>query len=94
MGIQAMIATLKANKRNKRVLFDKRQTASRSQFGEFVDHKKMNTYEYAAFQKKVFAEKRRQKKRYYLIVFLTVIGVVLILFFIPTVWNLIFNPAL
>ena len=93
MGIQSMILTLKNNKRNKRVHFDKNKTHQKSSFGDFVDHKKMKTYEYAAFQKKVFEDKRRQKRKYYLIIFLTVIGVVIILSIIPTVLNFIFNPA-
>jgi hypothetical protein len=91
MGIQSMILSLKNNKRNKRNQFDKNRTGYESNYGDFVDHKKMNTYEYAAFQKKVFNEKNRQKRKYYLIILLTVIALAIILFFIPTVLNLIFN---
>ena len=90
MGIQAMIATLKANKRSKRVIFDKSRT-SKNQFGEFVDHTKMNTYEYAAFQKKVFKEKKREKQKYYLIVLITVITVICVYFFFPSVVNFMMN---
>ena len=80
--------------RKRETAFDKNYKLKNSSFESLDDHKEMKTYEYAAFQKQVFKEKRRQKKRYYLIVFLTVIGVILILFFIPTVWNLIFDSIL
>ena len=93
MGIQAMISSLKNNKRNKRNQFDKNKIGKGTNYGDFIDHKKMNTYEYAAFQKKVFEEKRRRKQKYYLIIFLTVIGVIIILFIISAVFNLIFNPV-
>lgn len=77
--------------RKRETAFDKNHTLKNSSFESFEDHKEMKTYEYAAFQKKVFEEKRRRKKKYYLIILITVICVITILFFIPTVWNLIFN---
>ncbi len=94
MGIQAMISSLKNNKRNKRNQFDKNKIGKGTNYGDFIDHKKMNTYEFAAFQKKVFKEKRRQKRKYYLVVFLTIIIVVIILLLIPTLWRNIFKGVL
>jgi hypothetical protein len=91
MGIQGMISSLKNNKRNKKSQFYKNKTGTGSNYGDFVDHKKMNTYEYAAFQKKVFKEKRRQKWKYYLIILLTVIIVIIILLIISAVLKFIFN---
>ena len=66
MSIQGMISSLKHNNRRKKrdTVFEKDKNQSNSSFGEFVDHKQMNTYEYAAFQKKVFKEKKKAKKTY------------------------------
>mgnify|MGYP001046713058 CR=1 FL=1 len=77
--------------RQRETAFDKNFKPKDSSFSSFEDHKEMKTYEYAAFQKKVFKEKRRQKRKYHLIILLTVIAAAIILFFIPTVLNLIFN---
>lgn len=89
-----MILALKNNKRTKRNQFDKNKIGKGNSYGDFVDHRKMNTYEYAAFQKKVFKEKRRREHKYYLVIFITVIGVVIILLLIPIVLKIIFNGAL
>lgn len=56
-----MISSLKNNNRrkNRDSVFEKGKNQTNSSFGEFTDHKQMNTYEYAAFQKKVFKEKNK-----------------------------------
>jgi hypothetical protein len=60
MSIQTMITSFKNNKRSRNTAFDKKIASGG--FGEFVDHKKMKTYEFAEFQKKMFKQKRIQKK--------------------------------
>ena len=77
--------------RERETAFDKNTTNKNGSFEPLVDHKEMKTYEYAAFQKKVFKEKRRQKQKYYLIIFITAIVIFIIILTLPTVWNLIFN---
>ncbi len=80
--------------RKRETAFDKDSTIKNSSFEPLEDHKEMKTYEFAAFQKKVFKEKRRQKRKYYLVVFLTIIIVVIILLLIPTLWRNIFKGVL
>tara|TARA_R110000772_G_scaffold29878_4_gene74445 strand:- start:67 stop:351 length:285 start_codon:yes stop_codon:yes gene_type:complete len=93
MGIQAIILALKNNKRTKRNQFDKNKVGKGTSNGDFVDNRKTNTYEDAAFQKKIFEEKRRRKQKYYFIIFLTAIGIIILFFIILAMLNLIFNPA-
>lgn len=92
MSIQAMILALKNNKRNRRSPFDKKNIA-RSSFGEFVDYKELKTYEYAAFQKKLFKEKTRQKRRRIVLYIVTAVLVVLLLLLVPYVVEVIFDPS-
>lgn len=93
MAIQAMILALKNNKRNRRTAFDKKAANQRSSFGELINHKKMTTYEFAAFQKKVYKEKSLQKRRRIILILITIVTVILILWMIPYVVEAIFDPS-
>ena len=92
MSIHGMILALKNNKRNRRTPFDKKNL-DRSSFGEFIDHKEMKTYEYAAFQKKLFIEKARQKRRRIIIFAVSAVIIIIILSLVPYIVKAIFDPS-
>ncbi|GER59160.1 hypothetical protein [Patiriisocius marinus] len=52
--------------REKTTAFDKQAIPSGS-FQEFTDHKKMKTWEYAAFQKEQFKQIRKRKRTFYIL---------------------------
>ncbi len=91
MGIQAMILALKNNKRNRRMPFDKKNL-DRSVFSEFVDHKEMKTYEYAAFQKGLFREKALQKRKRIIIFIVTAVLVLLVMSLFPILVEWVLDP--
>lgn len=64
--------------REKSTAFDKKPLPTGT-FQKFTDHKKMTTWEYAAFQKDEFIKIRQRKKRFYTVVLLSIIAAVLIL---------------
>ena len=68
--------------------FNKKTTDIESSFGAMDDHKQMNTYEYAAFQKKVFKEKRKQKKKIRVLIIVSFIIAIVLLFSIPYIITL------
>ncbi|MBV1923683.1 MAG: hypothetical protein KUG68_06630 [Flavobacteriaceae bacterium] len=63
-SIQGMIASLKNNNRrkNRDSVFAKDKNQTKSSFGEFVDHKQMNTYEYLHFRRKFLKKKEGRRK--------------------------------
>ena len=73
--------------------FNKKTDSIKSSFGVLEDHKKMNTYEYAAFQKKVFKEKRRQKKRTRILIFVSFIIAIGILLLLPYIIEIVFDNS-
>lgn len=92
MSIQAMISSLKNNDRRKKrnSVFEKDKNQSKSNFGEFVDHKKMNTYEHAAFQKKIFKERKRIKKRNRILLIASFIIAIILLSTLPSIFRYYF----
>ncbi|MFT4697801.1 MAG: hypothetical protein ACI9SJ_000932 [Flavobacteriaceae bacterium] len=53
----------------------------------------MNTYEYAAFQKKVFKEKKRQKKRTKILILISIILAISILITLPYIIEFGFDTS-
>ena len=92
MAIQTMITSLKNNKRNRKTAFDKKIASGG--FGEFVDHKKMKTYEFAEFQKKMFKQKRIQKKKRIQFYIITLIIVILFILLTPYLLDFTFSDTL
>ena len=86
-SIRGMITSLKFNKMQmskRKKYFDKKGAETiKPSYGEFTDHKKMKTYEYAAFQKKIFTQKKREHVRFRVIVVVTIVIVILIFIAIP-----------
>ncbi|GHC52912.1 hypothetical protein [Ulvibacter litoralis] len=76
--------------RKRETPFDKNQSFN-STFGTFEDHKEMKTYEYAAFQKKVFKEKALQKRKKKLLILITSIIVLLIILAAPSIFKFILS---
>lgn len=79
--------------RTRETSFDKTTTPNGGSFGKLEDHKEMKTYEYAAFQKKIFAEKARLKRRRIKLFAITAVIVILVLLMIPYIIKLIFDPS-
>jgi hypothetical protein len=73
--------------REKSTAFDKQATPSGS-FQEFTDHKKMTTWEYAAFQKEEFKKIKQRKKRFYILLTLSVISAFIILFLLSILFKI------
>lgn len=73
--------------------FNKKTSDIESSFGEMNDHKKMNTYEYAAFQKKVFKEKRKQKKKTRILIIVSIFVAIGILSLLPKIIEIIFDDS-
>ena len=67
--------------REKTTAFDKQATPSGS-FQEFTDHKKMTTWEYAAFQKVQFKQIRQRKRKFYILIVCSTIAALIILYFL------------
>ena len=90
-----MISSLKSNNRRKKRdnVFEKNKGKTKSSFGEFVDHKKMNTYEFAAFQKKVFKERKKQKKKTRILIIVSIFVAIGILSLLPKVIEIIFDDS-
>lgn len=76
--------------RKRESAFDKSQTPN-STFGTLEDHKEMKTYEYAAFQKKVFKEKDIQKRKRRILFLITAVIVLLIILAAPSIFTYFFN---
>lgn len=76
-AVQAMITTLKNNKRDRKSRFDDGKTYQPGAYGEFVDHKKMSDYEFTNFKKKLIAEKKALRRKQ-----LLVFGIVMLLFLV------------
>lgn len=96
MSIRGMQATLKNNeimKSKRRSLYDRKNKGLKSGFGDFEDHKKMNTHEFADFQKELF-HKRKRARRILLIKYaVTIILTILVLLSIPILINLVFSNS-
>lgn len=76
--------------RKRETAFDKSNT-QKSTFGTLEDHKEMKTYEYAAFQKKVFEEKKLQKRRKRILYLITAVIVLGIILSAPTIFRYILS---
>ena len=57
--IQAMVTSLKNNKRIRKSRFDNKERGMTGIYGKFEDHKKFTPAQMAAFQKKVKEERRK-----------------------------------
>ncbi|RMA64651.1 hypothetical protein [Ulvibacter antarcticus] len=77
--------------RKRESAFDNGLRLKDSTFGTFEDHKEMKTYEYAAFQKKVFEENRILKRKRNILIIITIIAVVLILLSLPFLYDELFS---
>jgi hypothetical protein len=73
--------------------FDKNNSNQKSSFGAFVDHKKMKTFEYAAFQKRLHTQRKLDAKRRKLLIILTILAVILIFLTLPFIVKTIFDPS-
>lgn len=96
MGSRGMATVLKNNKimKRKRVsIYDKNRIVGSAPYQELVDHKEMKTWEFAAFQKKQFAEKRRNKRKRNVIYLATIIALIVIIFLLPSIISLFFDTA-
>ncbi|WP_435579439.1 hypothetical protein [Gilvibacter sp.] len=78
--IQAMVTSLKNNKRNRKTRFDKKESLNSSTYGKFEDYKKFNPAQMAAFQKKV-KEARRKLFLKQLFVFSVIFSVIVGFFY-------------
>ena len=73
--------------------FNKKTDSIKSSFGIMEDHIQMNTYEFAAFQKKMFREKRRQKKRGRILIFVSFILAICLLLLLPYIIETVFDNS-
>lgn len=72
--------------REKSTAFDKQATPSGS-FQEFTDHKKMKTWEYAAFQKDQFKQIRKRKRIFYILLTVSIVASFLLLIIGGLIYN-------
>ena len=80
-SIQAMITSLKNNKRSRKTRFDKKHSLSNDAYNKFVDHTEMTTHEFAEFQKKLFKEKAQYKRKIRIIMTIILSYIVYFLYF-------------
>lgn len=79
MGIQGMVSSLRNNKRKRKSVFDSKKQKIDATYTGFVDDKKMTTYEFQEFQKKIKQENYDRQKKFLIksvstiILFLTVV---------------------
>ena len=71
--------------------FDTTSVLKDSSFGTFEDHKEMKTYEYAAFQKKIFEEKRASKRLRIILIVFSLIAVLLLIVAFPYIYDELFS---
>ena len=64
MGIQGMLSSLRNNKRDRRSIFDDKKEVRKLTYKGFVDHKKMTTYEFHEFQKKLKKDNAERQKKF------------------------------
>jgi len=77
-NFQPFLVSLKHNKRNRKVLFEKVIIENNGAYGKFSDTKKMSPLEFKKFQTNLLEERKRSRRKF-LIVFTSVMTVVLAL---------------
>jgi len=86
MGIQGMLASIKNNKRKRKSVFNKKEEKIDATYSKFDDHKKMTTYEFHEFQKKIKNENAQRQQKFILksaaAIFLLLAIVIYLLYFI------------
>ncbi len=86
MGVEGMQASLRNNKRDRKSLFDKKGKQIDSTYGKFVDHKKMTTYQFQEFQKKIKKENALRQQKIFIYSGVSILGlitlVIYLLFFV------------
>lgn len=78
--------------RKRETAFDKKVTPKTNSSASIENHTEMNTYEYAAFQKKLFEKKAKEKRNKRILILFTCIVLIAIYFAIPYIYNFIFDP--
>jgi hypothetical protein len=59
-----MLSSIRNNKRARISIFDDKKEVRKSTYRGFVDHKKMTTYEFNEFQKKVKKDNAERQKKF------------------------------
>ena len=85
---KSMIDALRSKKKNRKARTDKLYTFSSKAYNKFKDHTEMTTHEYAAFQKKLFKERRKYRKKVLIIFITSIIITFLIILFFPLIASL------
>ena len=96
MGSRGMATVLRNNKIMKRdrvSIYDKKRVSGGAPYQKLVDHKSMNTWEYAAFQKKQFAQKRLEKRKRIILYVVTIVAVIVVVFSLPRIIEFVFDTA-
>ena len=88
IGIQRLNYEQKSKRRK---LYDPELKRLNSRFQEFIDYKKMNTHEFADFQKGLFKKRNRERKNRLLRVIVSIALTILFLFSLPYIFSWIFS---
>jgi len=74
-SVLAMITSLKNNKRSRTSIFEKEILENKSNYSDFVDHKKMSPQELQKFRSALVAKRQKEQKKL-LIIFTSIIVLV------------------
>ncbi|MEZ4777752.1 MAG: hypothetical protein R2786_00010 [Flavobacteriaceae bacterium] len=73
--------------RKRETAFDKKRSISTGITEDFSDHTEMKSHEFAAFQKRMFRQRKKDRKRRRIILFITFIITLLLIIGFVIFWN-------
>ena len=88
MSIQGMIASIKANKRKRKSVFDDKKERIDATYGDFLDHTKMTSSEFKKFQIKLKRENQIRQQKFLIKSIISIIVLILIAVYFLFFFNL------